>query len=145
MTDTLVGSDGREFRLSPPQAAPETPEAGFEAGEDRYVVPPQDGSDIALEVDPKSGRLQLIAPWAAWSGDDFTDMPVLAKTKGKTTTDHISPTGPWLSLRGHLDRFSDNMLMGAVNAFTGARPCRRGSWAVLPSSHGVSRGSMKRI
>jgi aconitate hydratase len=46
-------------------------------------------------------------------------MPVLMKTKGKTTTDHISPAGPWLNLRGHLDKFSDNMFMGATNAFTG--------------------------
>ena len=58
-------------------------------------------------------------PWPAWDGQDFVDMPVLIKTKGKTTTDHISPAGPWLRYRGHLDRFSDNMFMGAINAFTG--------------------------
>jgi aconitate hydratase len=46
-------------------------------------------------------------------------MPVLLKTKGKTTTDHISPAGPWLRYRGHLDRFSNNMFMGAINAFSG--------------------------
>ena len=58
-------------------------------------------------------------PWPAWDGEDFLDMPVLVKVKGKCTTDHISPAGPWLSLRGHLDKFSDNMFMGATNAFTG--------------------------
>ena len=58
-------------------------------------------------------------PWPAWDGQDFIDMPVLMKTKGKTTTDHISPAGPWLRYRGHLDKFSDNMFMGATNAFTG--------------------------
>ena len=58
-------------------------------------------------------------PWPAWDGNDFTDMPVLMKTQGKTTTDHISPAGPWLRYRGHLDKFSDNMFMGATNAYTG--------------------------
>ena len=27
--------------------------------------------------------------------------------------------GPWLRFRGHLENISDNMLMGAVNAFNG--------------------------
>jgi aconitate hydratase len=58
-------------------------------------------------------------PWPAWHGADFIDLPVLMKTRGKTTTDHISPAGPWLRYRGHLDRFSDNLLMGATNAYTG--------------------------
>ena len=58
-------------------------------------------------------------PWPAWDGQDFKDMPVLLKTKGKTTTDHISPAGSWLRYRGHLDKFSDNMFMGAINAYTG--------------------------
>jgi aconitate hydratase A / 2-methylisocitrate dehydratase len=41
------------------------------------------------------------------------------KTKGKTTTDHISPAGTWLRYRGHLDKFSDNMFLTAINAYTG--------------------------
>jgi aconitate hydratase len=81
--------------------------------------PPQDGGQIELRIDPHSERLQVLQPWAAWDGRDFPDMPVLMKTKGKTTTDHISPAGPWLRYRGHLDKFSDNLLMGATNAFTG--------------------------
>lgn len=121
LADTLTGADGEAFRLTPPAPAPETPGNGFETGELRYVAPPRDGAGIALEIDPKSERLQLIAPWSPWDGGDFTDMPILAKAHGKTTTDQISPAGPWLALRGHLDRFSDNMLTGAVNAFTGAR------------------------
>ena len=60
-------------------------------------------------------------PWPAWDGRDFLDMPILVKTQGKTTTDHISPAGPWLRYRGHLDKFSDNMFMGATNAYTGER------------------------
>ena len=84
-----------------------------------YIAPPEDGRRIALQVDPRSERLQLLEPWPAWDGLDFLDLPVLVKTRGKTTTDDISPAGPWLRYRGHLDRFSDNLLQGAVNAFTG--------------------------
>ena len=83
-------------------------------------MPPEDGRAIELAIDPNSERLQRLEPWPAWDGEDFLDLPVLLKTKGKTTTDHISPAGLWLRYRGHLDRFSDNMFMGAVNAFTGA-------------------------
>jgi aconitate hydratase len=81
------------------------------------VAPPPDGSGIALDIAPDSERLQLLPPWSAWDGSDLLHMPVLIKTKGKTTTDHISPAGIWIRYRGHLDKFSDNMFMGAVNAF----------------------------
>ncbi len=121
LTDSLTGADGRPFRLTPPKAAPEVPKQGFKPGQSTYIAPPEDGTGIVLEVDPQSKRLQLMTPWEPWDRHDFVDMPVLAKAKGKTTTDQISPAGPWLSLRGHLDKFSDNMLMGAINAFTGAR------------------------
>ena len=119
LTDSLTGADGEAFEFAPPRPAPEVPEKGFDAGQSSYLAPPEDGSDIELKVDPNSERLQLMEPWPAWDGNDFTDMPVLIKTKGKTTTDHISPAGPWLRLRGHLDKFSDNMFMGATNAYTG--------------------------
>ena len=46
-------------------------------------------------------------------------MPVLLKANGKTTTDHISPAGVWLRYRGHLDKFSDNLLLTGINAYTG--------------------------
>jgi aconitate hydratase len=119
MTDTLTGADGQPFKLSPPKVAPEVPAKNFDRGQANYIAPPKDGSKIKLSVDPNSKRLQLMQPWPAWDGKDYLDMPVLLKTKGKTTTDHISPAGPWLSLRGHLDRFSDNLCMGAINAYTG--------------------------
>jgi aconitate hydratase len=119
MTDTLVGGDGKPFKLNVPKAAPEVPPKNFDRGRSAYVSPPQDGGTIELRIDPHSERLQVLEPWAAWDGRDFLDMPVLMKTKGKTTTDHISPAGPWLRYRGHLDKFSDNLLMGATNAFTG--------------------------
>ena len=117
--DALTAPDGRSFMLQPPQPAPEVPARDFENRRDHYITPPADGRSIDLAVDPASERLQLIRPWAAWDGEDFLDMPVLIKTRGKTTTDHISPTGIWLRYRGHLERFSENLLMGATNAATG--------------------------
>ena len=119
LTDTLTGADGKPFRLDPPREAPEVPPGGFDAGESSYVAPPEDGTEIEIAVDPKSERLQLLEPFPAWDGNDFLELPVLIKVRGKCTTDHISPAGPWLRYRGHLDRFSDNMFMGAVNAYTG--------------------------
>ena len=118
-TDVLLDGDGQAFRLRPPQPAPEVPINGFDRDRSAYVAPPEDGRDVTLAIDPNSERLQVLEPWPAWDGDDFLDMPILAKANGKTTTDQISPAGPWLAYRGHLDRFSDNMLSGAINAFTG--------------------------
>jgi aconitate hydratase len=119
LTDTLTDAEGKPFRLDPPKPAPEVPAGDFDRGQATYIAPPEYGSSIRLQVDPNSERLQLMEPWSAWDHKDFVDMPVLIKTKGKTTTDHISPAGPWLRYRGHLDKFSDNMFMGATNAFNG--------------------------
>ena len=119
LTDSIVGADGKPFKLEPPKAAPEVPAKNFARGKSLYVAPPEDGSGIQLTVAPDSGRIQLMEPWPAWDGKDLLDMPVLMKTKGKTTTDHISAAGPWLRFRGHLDKFSDNMFLGATNAYTG--------------------------
>ena len=118
MVDTLPGADGA-FRLTPPEAAPEVPEQGFVRSRSACIAPPADASSVVLRIDPASTRIQALHPWPAWDGADFLAMPVLIKTRGKTTTDHISPAGPWLKYRGHLDRFSDNLLLGAVNAFSG--------------------------
>ena len=119
LTDSLVGADGQPFKFEAPRTAPEVPARNFDRGRNLYVAPPADGSGITLSVSPQSERLQMMEPWPAWDGKDFTGMPVLLKTRGKTTTDHISPAGSWLRYRGHLDKFSDNMFMGAINAFTG--------------------------
>ena len=118
LTDTLTDSEGNEFMFEPPKEALDVPTQNFDRGATSYIDPPEDGSDIDVVVDPDSQRLQIMEPWPAWDGNDFEDMPVLLKVKGKCTTDHISPAGPWLSLRGHLDKFSDNMFMGAINAYT---------------------------
>jgi aconitate hydratase len=119
LTDPLTGADGRPFTLRPPGTAPEVPARDFARGHSAYVAPPADGRGVTVQVTPGSERLQVMHPWPAWDGQDFLDVPVLMKTKGKTTTDHISPAGSWLRFRGHLDRFSDNMFMGATNAWTG--------------------------
>jgi len=119
LADSLTGADGKPFKLNPPRPAPEVPAKNFDRGQVNYIAPPADGSKVELKVSPTSERIQLMQPWAAWDGKDFVDMPLLMKTKGKTTTDHISPAGPWLRFRGHLGKFSDNMFMGAINAFTG--------------------------
>ena len=119
LTDSLTGADGKTFKLTPPKTAPEVPARNFDRGRPTYVTPPENGGAITLQVDPRSERLQVMEAWPAWDGQDFKDMPVLLKAKGKTTTDHISPAGSWLRYRGHLDKFSDNMFMGATNAYTG--------------------------
>ena len=119
LTDTLADSEGHPFRLEAPGQAPEAPPNGFQSGDSSYVAPPEDGSSIDIVVDPDSERLQLLQPFPEWDGNDYVEVPVLMKVKGKCTTDHISPAGPWLRYRGHLDKFSDNLLMGAANAYTG--------------------------
>jgi aconitate hydratase len=68
-------------------------------------------------VSPTSERLQLLEPFAAWDGNDYIDLPVLMKAKGKCTTDHISAAGPWLKYRGHLENISGNLFLGVINAF----------------------------
>ncbi len=119
LSDSLTGESGEQFMLESPKPAPEVPSADFTRGQEYYAAPPRDGSRIAIAVDPDSDRLQVLTPWEPWDGKDFLELPVLLKTKGKTTTDHISPAGPWLRFRGHLEKFSDNMFMGAINAQTG--------------------------
>jgi aconitate hydratase len=115
---TLTAPDGRSVRFTPPEAE-ELPPDGFARGAEGYEPPAEDPDAVQIEIPPDSERLQLLGPFLAWDGRDFIDLPILVKTRGKTTTDHISPAGPWLRYRGHLDRISDNMFLGAVNAFTG--------------------------
>ena len=119
LADELIGENGEAFQLEPPKEAPEIPIAGFDKGKPAYFAPPDDASQVEIEVDPNSERIELLQPWEPWDGNDYIDLPLLMKTEGKTTTDHISPAGPWLRYRGHLSKFSENMFMGAVNAFTG--------------------------
>jgi aconitate hydratase len=116
--DTLDTPEGKAFRFTPPEGE-ELPRAGFAGGAEGYEPPAEDPDTVDIIVPLDSERLQLLGPFVAWDGKDFVELPILVKTKGKTTTDHISPAGPWLRYRGHLDKISDNMFLGAVNAFTG--------------------------
>ena len=118
ITDELKGDDGVSFRLTPPAPAPEVPAKNFAGGREQFSSPPDDGRTVTVDIDPNSKRIQILKPWDAWDGEDVIGSVILLKAQGKCTTDHISPAGVWLSLRGHLDKFSDNMFMGAVNAFT---------------------------
>ena len=164
LSDTLVGEDGREISLEMPVGV-ELPAAGFESGDAGFVAPPtrpdmgdagagstdasspnMNGPDIV--VAPDSERLQVLVPFAAWDGNDYVDMPVLVKAKGKFTTDHISMAGPWLRYRGHLENISGNLYLGAINAFErdggtgpdGAGP--DGAGAVEPYEAGYGKNQL---
>ena len=117
LDDSLTASDGKTFKLDAPENAPDVPDNGFVDTEDVYITPSENPDAVQVLIDPNSERLQKLEPFAAWDGKDLNDLRVMIKAKGKCTTDHISPAGPWLRLRGHLDKLSDNLLLGAVNAF----------------------------
>jgi len=102
--------------LQPPTADP-LPAKGFDPGKSGFVPPAEDGSGVSVVVKPDSDRLELLAPFPAWDGEDYRGLRVLMKAVGKCTTDHISPAGPWLKYRGHLTNISKNLFIGANNAF----------------------------
>ena len=116
LTDRLPDGEGGVL-LAPPEGD-ELPARGFDPGEAGYVAPPVDGAGIEIDIKPDSQRLQLLAPFEPWDGTDLEDLLVLAKAQGKCTTDHISPAGPWLRFRGHLDNISDNLFSGVRNAYS---------------------------
>lgn len=137
LKDTLTNSRGEQVMLSEP-VGEELPPLGFAAGDEGYVAPTSYKKDIT--VDPHSQRLQLLTPFPAWDGTDLLNMPLLIKTQGKCTTDHISMAGPWLRFRGHLENISDNMLMGAVNAFNGET---NKVWNRSTNTYGTVSGTAK--
>ena len=114
--DTVKDKDGNDVMLTAP-SWDALPKEGFVKCDKGLITPPENGDDITVKIDASSSRLQILKPFAKWDGSDITDADLLIKTKGKCTTDHISMAGPWLKFRGHLENISDNMLMGAVNAF----------------------------
>ncbi|TLY37750.1 MAG: aconitate hydratase [Nitrospirae bacterium] len=114
---SLKAADGTELKFEPPKGD-ELPSQGFAKGPEGFIPPAEHGESVQVDIPPTSERLQLLQPFPKWDGKDFEKLPLLIKTKGKTTTDHISPAGPWLKFRGHLDRISDNMFLGATNAFS---------------------------
>jgi aconitate hydratase len=116
ITDFLTNDKGEKVKLDEPTGM-EMPPKGFAVEDAGYQKPAEDGSKVQVLVSPTSDRLQLLEPFKAWEGVDITGLKLLIKAKGKCTTDHISMAGPWLKYRGHLDNISNNMLIGAVNAF----------------------------
>ena len=118
ITDTLTNEKGEQVKLDEPKGY-ELPPNGFDVKDAGYQAPAEDGSAVQVIVDPKSDRLQLLDSFPAWEGIDLIGLKLLIKTKGKTTTDHISMAGKWLKYRGHLDNISNNLLIGATNAFNG--------------------------
>ncbi|OCX52000.1 aconitate hydratase [Mucilaginibacter sp. PPCGB 2223] len=116
LTDSLTNEQGQQVKFDEPMGI-ELPVKGFAVEDAGYQAPAIDGSKVEVKVDPKSSRLQLLDPFAAWEGTDLKGLKLLIKAKGKCTTDHISMAGPWLKFRGHLDNISNNMLIGAINYF----------------------------
>jgi aconitate hydratase len=111
LTDDIDG-----VRLDPP-VGEDLPSQGFDPGESGFLAPPDDGRDVDVTVAPDSERLQLLEPFPAWDGNDYVELPILMKAKGKCTTDHISAAGTWLKFRGHLENISGNLFLGVNNAF----------------------------
>lgn len=137
ITDSLTGADGKEFKFSDPSGH-EIPAKGYDAGENTFQAPPEDGSNVEVIVKPDSDRLQFLEPFKKWDGKNPTDMPVLIKVKGKCTTDHISAGGPWLKYRGHLQNISNNCLIGATNIANdetnNVQNYYTGEWGAVPAT-----------
>lgn len=137
LTDKLKDKDGNEFMLKAPTGSA-LPDRGYDPGQDTYQAPPKDRSTVEVQVAPTSDRLQKLSPFDAWDGKDATDLPILIKAQGKTTTDHISMAGPWLKYRGHLDNISNNMLIGAINEANGeankVKNAITGEWDAVPAT-----------
>nr|XP_023021964.1 probable aconitate hydratase, mitochondrial isoform X1 [Leptinotarsa decemlineata] len=135
LTDEIEGADGKKFKLSPPYGD-ELPNKGFDPGQNTYVAPVEDGSNLTVDVDPNSQRVQLLKPFDKWDGKDLEDMAILIKVKGKCTTDHISAAGPWLKYRGHLDNISNNLFIAATNAenneLNKVKNQLTGEWGAVP-------------
>ncbi|KAI9833814.1 MAG: Aconitate hydratase mitochondrial [Phylliscum demangeonii] len=137
LTDPLQDQDGHDFYLAAP-SGDGLPRHGYDPGRDTYQAPPADRHTVSVAVSPTSDRLQLLKPFAPWDGHDATNLPILIKCQGKTTTDHISMAGPWLKYRGHLDNISNNMLIGAINAANGkpnhVQNQASGEWGPVPAT-----------
>ncbi len=116
LTDTLTNDKGEQVKLAEPTGY-EMPPKGYDVKDAGYLAPSADGNTVEINIADDSKRLQILAPFKAWDGNNYENLPLLIKVQGKCTTDHISMAGTWLKFRGHLDNISDNMLIGAVNAF----------------------------
>lgn len=111
----FVGLLHFDTAIIPVPIGDELPVNGFAECTIGYISPIENAPDV--KINPNSERIQILKPFLPWDGQDIVGANLLIKTKGKCTTDHISMAGPWLRFRGHLENISENMLMGAVNAF----------------------------
>lgn len=118
LTDTLLDKNGIEIKLREP-ADSGIPNFLFKEDKQWYIPPSNTDNDKKIYIDPNSQRLQRLIPFSKFNQSDMLKMRVLIKIKGKCTTDHISPTVGWFKYRGHLENISNNMLMRAVNYYTG--------------------------
>ncbi len=138
LTDSITNEAGEEIKLAAPGVADELPPSGFVTAAEGYQAPPADATNVSVEISPASDRLARLEPFSAWDGQDYLGLPLLIKALGKCTTDHISMAGPWLKFRGHLDNISNNMLIGAVNAFTeqtnSVRNIETGEYGAVPAT-----------
>jgi len=116
-TDKISLNDGSSFSFSSPSGS-ELPAMGFEdIGSDDFLKA-ELRPDTQIVINPESERLQVLEPFSAWDNNEMEELKILLKARGKCTTDHVSPAGPWLKYRGHLENISQNMYSGALNAFT---------------------------
>jgi aconitate hydratase len=112
----LTTPSGAQFSFQSPEGD-RLPAAGYGKASSEYTAPEASGRDQRkVVISESSDRIQLLKPFAPWNGNDYIDLPILIKVKGKCTTDHITPAGPWFKYRGHLENISNNTLIGAVNA-----------------------------
>ncbi|XP_045470860.1 probable aconitate hydratase, mitochondrial [Harmonia axyridis] len=135
--DMLTDKEGKKFQLTPPKGS-EFPPQGFAEGSSKLYVKPEDNAEsVQIKIDPSSKRLSKLEPFAKWDGKDMLDMFILIKIRGKCTTDHISPAGPWLDYRGHLDNISNNLFIGAINEENGQMNLVKnrltGEWDTVPN------------
>ena len=123
LKDYLINEDGEKVKLDIPTGEI-FPKNGLNIenaeNENRENIA---DSKVEIIINKDSNRLQLLKPFPKFKAEDFKNMPLLIKAKGKCTTDHISMAGVWLKYRGHLENISDNMLMGAVNYFNDKTNC----------------------
>ncbi|KAJ9123658.1 hypothetical protein QFC24_003429 [Naganishia onofrii] len=133
--NSLSLPNGEAFQFASP-TGDIWPEQGYQRSLELYQPPKDAGSKVQLEIDPRSERIQLIAPFEPWGGEDEQVVETLIKVKGKCTTDHISAAGPWYKYRGHLQNISgdDNYGEGSSREIAAMSPRYMGCFAVIAKS-----------
>ena len=115
--DSIPMKDGSKFMFDSPIGS-ELPEEGFADIESSDFLSGDLNPSAEIIIDKNSSRLQTLEPFEKWNNKEIKNLRVLLKAEGKCTTDHVSPAGPWLKYRGHLENISQNMYSGALNAYT---------------------------